>query len=421
MTSLPGLHLVLRDYVLTELMKRLYIPYGIEMPLGTVSVSAGTKAEHGVGLLRVHVRRAIGLPQQAMTVQTALGFARIRPITLVEVIDPTATGRSAVHRVHSLSVAAPINPVWDERLEVLVPSFGAVLRLSVVTGNVGVDADVDVQLLGRAGDIVVDGDLRRDACTHCATALSTSTGSVGTLQVDLEWKPFDVPFVSTPRPLPTAAGSKVFDWSVGVIFVTLVGVRGLESSGSVSHVKVTTGGETRQTRCRKGANPDFNANFHFLVQYVPQQKVGIVVVDHQTGDAIGDLSFNVSDVVNSGGKQAGTWDLHGSDHGKVELSLQFRGVSACEANPDNLFVKASATECSASAPSSPLLTQSTQHTMGNSLRASAIFHDANFNLFAAAAGVAMSRIGVPDVLTPSRRLSRQRRSGRSSASPPMAD
>lgn len=169
LTSLPFVQQAMRSLVLNALQESMFIPHGIEVPLFTVPVAAGARAQHGAGLLRVHVRRAIGLPQQAMTVQSALGFAAVRPVCVAEVrAAPVRTGSvvgegggggavdgdggdgggswtrargpivggGADYRVHTAPSPIELNPVWDERLEVLVPTRAAYLRCVETETNI---------------------------------------------------------------------------------------------------------------------------------------------------------------------------------------------------------------------------------------------------------------------------------------------
>eukprot|EP00041_Stephanoeca_diplocostata_P037250 m.1399183 g.1399183 ORF g.1399183 m.1399183 type:complete len:1289 (+) comp25001_c1_seq3:369-4235(+) len=337
-TSIPGVAALLRRGLHAQLVRTVHIPHGVHVPVLTTSTDRAEPECVGLGLLRIYVRRAIGLPQRRVGGALPLGLSTVLPYCTADVTGEATAGQPRVtQRCATATATNSLNPQWNEPLELIVPGTGASLRLCVRTHDVvGTET-----LLGRTRDIAIADELAPNTPTNCGMALSTAAASVGTLNVELEWKPF-LPSVTSRR--LTDSHNEV-EWSVGVVFVNVLGcynVIATHDSSAVTYVQVSVGGETKQTRTRVGSSPVFNTGFHFLIRYVAQQQVHFRVVDNRAGSTVGVLKFNISDVVHSGGSLAGLWDLNGSGDVKMEVSLTFRAVSAAEERPSFLTVAAPA-------------------------------------------------------------------------------
>lgn len=192
-TSIPGVAALLRGVVHAQLVRAVQCPHGLHLPLFTTS-TVGTEPEGGIGLLRIYVRRAIGLPQNGGS-GLSLGLSSVLPYCTAEIMamPDGAGGRPRVaQRSATSTVSNSLNPQWNEPLEVLVPAAGARLRLCVRMHDVvGTET-----LLGRTRDIAITDELAPNTPTNCGMALSTAAASVGTLNVQVEWKPF-LPSVGT--------------------------------------------------------------------------------------------------------------------------------------------------------------------------------------------------------------------------------
>ena len=312
LSSVPGLMALLRHIIVGSVLGPLICwPNRVVVPVTQMSKEEVLQEARprSAGLLRIRVRRVVGLPTQRL-----FGNAGHYCTVSLEPGDDTCEHHTAV-------VAGMRDPVWEMSCECLVETAHSCVLFTVRQQCVvGTDA-----IMGMAHIDV--GKLNANAPTSCCLSLDCNGRAVGNLFVDVDWKPFSLHISSIVRHAER--------WSVGVLYVLVNQCRhgyGLDSGvPGDAYIALDTGGLVEKTPIVAGPHPVYNATFRFLVQDVEQQTLRVRAVHVAAGTGtetvVGSVECRVADVVLHG-ELAGTWRLDPASKCELDVMLHFRPVSS---------------------------------------------------------------------------------------------
>jgi len=362
LTSIPGLSRLVNSFILRELTGFLSPPYGVKVPLFEQNLEKPYSAT-ALGVLRVHIKSAHDLWDTDFT-------SLSDPFCIIEVKEPPGT-RALQQKRQTRHIMDDLNPIWDESFEFLVQSSAAVLTFTLYDWDEWGSYD----MLGQAREVVIVEALDRDVKHRGHFELSGTKfgGPKGTLNADLEWKPFSQE-TSYHRPAPPPAD--LYDpslsndpiWSSGVILTNIIRINGLgsnrragtsTSNAALTGVTITVGilddaKTTRKKDIAMDGQSDVEINwFLYLMVANLSQKLELRAVDSATGEQLGHLQQNVVSIVRSGGELSGTLQLSGSQNGSVELKMHFRHVSPHTHGQSGYTVRANTSNADAMRTATP--------------------------------------------------------------------
>lgn len=257
----------------------------------------------GEGVLRVTVKRAHDLKNVDF-------FSKSDPyVTIILHDGPESTKQRTAVIMNNL------DPVWNEKFEFMVQKRNSRLCFSVKDDE---DAGKNKPL----GDCEINlDDLLPDVLTQCEFPLSINGKFKGRLEVDLEWKPFQVELKETIHADPDG-------WSIGVVFCHIVRCRDLMSDELIrrhgdNYVLLTLGQNTYKTATQHEVNPVFDEKTHFLVHNISTEKLRVTVKDHDylKKDAfLGEYTFDINDLAKAGTIQD-SFQLEQVRSGEIEMEL----------------------------------------------------------------------------------------------------
>ena len=200
-------------------------------------------------------------------------------------------------------------------------------------------------MLGQAQEVVILDRLEPDVLRRGHFELSGTKfgGPKGTLNADLEWKPFEPELnyrgarPSPPSDLDPSLASEPI-WSSGVILANIIRINGLGSNrrvgslaAALTGVLITVGilNDDKPKR-RKDINMDGQADveinwFLYLMSANMSQKLELRAIDSVHGEQLGHLQLSISDIVRSGGEMSGTIPLwHPERQRRAQDAVQVR-------------------------------------------------------------------------------------------------
>jgi hypothetical protein len=178
----PNTEGIVNSFIQRELTNILSPPYGFRLPLFEQNLEKPYSAT-ALGVLRVHVKSANDLWNMDFT-------SLSDPFCVIEVSEPPGT-RALQQKRQTRHIMDDLNPVWNENFEFLVQSSAAVLTFTLYDWD---EWGASPDLLGQAQETVILEVLAPNVLRRGHFDLSGTKfgGSKGTLNVDLEWKPFAV-------------------------------------------------------------------------------------------------------------------------------------------------------------------------------------------------------------------------------------
>ena len=364
LTSIPGLSRVANSYILRELTGVLSPPYGMTVPLFEQNLEKPYSAT-ALGVLRVHVKSAHDLWDTDFT-------SLSDPFCVIEVREPDTGTRALQQKRQTRHIMDDLNPIWNESFEFLVETSAAVLTFTLYDWDEWGSYD----MLGKAQEVVILEELEPDVLRRGHFELSGTKfgGPKGTLNTDLEWKPFE-PELNYRRARPTPAtdldpslASEPI-WSSGVLLVNIIRINGLGSNRRVSAAAASTTALTSvliavgilddaKTTRRKDISMDGQSDveinwFTFLMTANMAQKVELRAIDSVHGEQLGHLQLSLSDIVRSGGELSGTIPLSGTQNGSVELKMRFQSVAPNRRSESGYHLRATASTADGSRLAAP--------------------------------------------------------------------
>eukprot|EP00039_Didymoeca_costata_P011508 m.162134 g.162134 ORF g.162134 m.162134 type:complete len:1228 (+) comp15196_c0_seq6:113-3796(+) len=390
-TIIPGVSALVKRVIATTLDSLMSPPKRLAIPLFTSKTNTRI-ANQGLGILRIHVRKAIDLPNVDI-------MSYSDPYCIVTISNNNNVNNNGIEgeRKDIKTFITPVvenelNPVWDTKFEVLITRATSTIAFTVKDDEVIGEHVV----LGKVSPVEILQKFPENVLMETTMPLVTpkDLSGKGQLFVDMEWKPF------LPQEDVTATVNNFYhkpateileDWSIGVLFVKLEHCSDIAiNPGNSLSVHFDIGGAPQSVSHRYEVGiMMFNSFFHFPFSDF-SQTLHCNLYSEPGKHPVGSVNINIKDVVENGGVMEGVRKIQGSRSGTIRLRLQVMLLQQNRNDIQKIKIESENSQKTRIA----VQNNKDEDGIGRSL-SSIIINESGLNLVAAGIGTLYSKVSSP--------------------------